>query len=367
MNKYLITAISLFSLLVLYLLTWSVSVAPVSWNAPVASGYVEAYSPNTKLEAIRMLSLGGKEGPEHVALGPNGLLYVAVASGKILRMRPDGTEQEVFADTGGRVRGFDFDARGNLIAVDAFKGLLSISPTHLVSVLVNQFQTSPLHYPNAVVVAKTGKIYFSDASMRFSPAQWGSTFEASVLDILEQSATGRIFEYDPETKETSVMAKGLSFANGLALSEDQQSLFVAETGRCRIWKLPLLANGLDLAANPRSSAATVVLDNLPGYPDNLMRGQNGRIWVGLSNPRNATIDKLADHPFIRKIIVRLPHFLGPIPKAYGHVFAFTEDGTVTVDLQDPAGTYPETTGVMETQDRLYIQSLQAKGLGWLPK
>jgi hypothetical protein len=37
------------------------------------------------------------------------------------------------------------------------------------------------------------------------------------------------------------------------------------------------------------------------------------------------------------------------------------------DLQDPRGAYPETTGVLETADRLYIQSLHAPVLGWLPK
>ena len=56
-----------------------------------------------------------------------------------------------------------------------------------------------------------------------------------------------------------------------------------------------------------------------------------------------------------------------MPKAYGHVMAFTEDGRVVADLQDPTGAYPETTAVTETADRLYIQSLHARGLGWLPK
>ena len=32
----------------------------------------------------------------------------------------------------------------------------------------------------------------------------------------------------------------------------------------------------------------LVFDNLPGYPDNLMRGLDGKIWVGLVKPRNAT-------------------------------------------------------------------------------
>jgi sugar lactone lactonase YvrE len=105
---------------------------------------------------------------------------------------------------------------------------------------------------------------------------------------------------------------------------------------------------------------------LPGYPDNLMRGRDGKIWLGFAKPRNPTIDKLADKPFMRKVTLRLPRALWPIPKAYGHVMAFTEDGQVVRDLQDPSGKYPESTGVTETADRLYIQSLHAKGLGWLP-
>jgi sugar lactone lactonase YvrE len=216
-----------------------------------------------------------------------------------------------------------------------------------------------------VVVAANGKMYVSDASTRFAPAQWGGTFEASVLDILEQSATGRILEYDPATRATRIVARGLSFANGVALSQDEQTLFVNETGKYRVWKIAVKANDLDVSQT--SSLASVLFDNLPGYPDNLMRGLDGKIWLGFAKPRNPTIDKMADKPFMRKLTLRLPRALWPIPKAYGHVMAFTEDGKVVADLQDPSGAYPETTAVTETRERLYIQSLHAKGLGWLPK
>ena len=110
-----------------------------------------------------------------------------------------------------------------------------------------------------------------------------------------------------------------------------------------------------------------MLSNLPGYPDNLMGGMDGKIWLGFAKPRNPVIDDLADKPFMRKVTLRLPRFMWPIPKTYGHVIAFTEGGKVVADLQDPSGAYPETTGVTETKDRLYIQSLHAKGLGWLAK
>ena len=347
-----------------YLLLWPVPIRPVAWSAPQAPGYQGPHAVNDTLSQLTLIDLHGEEGPEHIAFGPDGKLYTTVASGKILRMAQDGSGQETFASTGGRVLGFDFDAQGQLVAADAVKGLLSISQDGKVSVLTDKVDGDPIRYADAVVVAKSGKMYFSDASTRFAPSQWGGTFEASILDILEQSATGRILEYDPATRATRILAQGLSFANGVALSQDEASLFVNETGKYRVWKLAVGAQKLQLGDGPPPAGAHVLFDNLPGYPDNLMRGRDGKIWLGFAKPRNPTIDGFADKPWLRSLTLRLPRALWPIPKAYGHVMAFSEDGKVLVDMQDPTGAYPESTGVTETADRLYIQSLHAKGLGW---
>ena len=115
-----------------------------------------------------------------------------------------------------------------------------------MTLLTDKVGADPIRYADAVVVAGNGKMYFSDASGRFAPAQWGGTFEAAVLDILEQACTGRILEYDPATGATRVVVKGLSFANGVALSRDEQTLFVAETGKYRVWKVSIAANDLDI-------------------------------------------------------------------------------------------------------------------------
>ena len=365
MKKIVLTIVAILFLLAAYLTLWPVPINPVSWNAPMQPGYVGVHTVNTKLANLNIISLGAEVGPEHIAIGKDGKLYTTVASGNILRMNQDGTALEVFVNTGGRVLGFDFDASGNLIAADVNNGLLSISRDKKMRVLTDKVNGDPIRYADAVVVAKSGKMYLSDASTRFAPKDWGGTFEASVLDILEQSATGRILEYDPANKTTRVVAKGFSFANGVALSSDEKTLFVNETGKYRVWKLSVAANDLDISVP--SSQAEVLLNNLPGYPDNLMRGLDGKIWLGFAKPRNPTIDKLAAKPFMRKLTMRLPRAMWPIPKAYGHVIAFTEDGKVVADLQDPSGAYPETTAVTETAGRLYIQSLHAKGLGWISK
>ena len=354
------------SALVAYLLLWPVPVRPVSTPLPVASGYTGAHAVNQRLTGLQFIDLGAEEGPEHVALGPDGKLYAAVASGRVLRMNTDGSGQQVVASTGGRVLGFAFDTTGALIAADAYKGLLAIAPDGGLQVLTAEVDGAPILYANSVVVARNGLVYFTDSSTRFSPAELGGTFEASILDILEQSATGRVLVYDPDQATTRVVARGLSFANGIALSDDEQSLFVAETGRYRVWTIAADAVNADLSGGP-TSQAQVLLDNLPGYPDNLMRGEEGRIWLGFTKPRSAVVDGMAEKPWLRSLTLRLPRALWPVPEAYGHVMAFDDDGRIVDDLQDPSGAYPETSGVTETSDRLYVQSLHAGVLGWMAK
>ncbi|CAN7252712.1 SMP-30/gluconolactonase/LRE family protein [Pseudoduganella sp. LjRoot289] len=342
-------------------------VAPVSWQAPAAPGYTGAHAVNNKLAGLQVITLGAESGPEHLALGRDGKLYAGVGHGKILRMDPDGTAQEVFADTGGRVLGFDFDASGNLIAADVHKGLLSISPEGKVTLLADSVAGTAIRFADAVAVASNGKIYLSDASTRFAaaPGVPGGIDDAGRLDILENSATGRVIEYDPATRATRIVAKGLSFANGLVLNRDETALLVAETARYRVWRIDLSAHGLDIARS--SPQATVLFDNLPGFPDNLTRGRDGKIWLGLCLPRSAALDRLSGWPFLRAVAARLPKSMLPAPPSYGHVMAFTEDGKVVADLQDPRGAFPHITGITETADRLYVQNLNAAGLGWLPR
>jgi sugar lactone lactonase YvrE len=349
-----------------YLCVWPVPAAPVSWPAPTPPGYAGPFATNTRLAGLRTIDTGREVGPEHIAVGPDGRLYAAMSSGNLLRMDLDGSRQEVFANTGGRVLGFAFDARGNMICADALKGLLAITHDAKVTLLTDHVGAGdPIRYADAVVVAPDGIVYFTDASTRFAPAEWGGTYEASVLDIMEQSASGRVLAYDPTARRTRVVARGFSFANGIALGLDGHTLFVNETGRYRLWKVDGHARDLDVRSG--SPQSRVLLENLPGYPDNLMRGRDGRIWVGLFKPRNPAADSLAQRPFLRKVLLRLPRFMLPLGRSYGHVFAIDEEGRVTEDLQDPSGAYPEATSATETADRLYIHSLHAHSIGWLPR
>ena len=348
-----------------YLFFWPVPIRPVAWTPPESAGYTGPHAKNERLAGLTAISVAPEVGPEHIAFGPHGKLYTGVLSGAVLRMNADGSGIETVVNTGGRPLGLDFDAGGRLVIADALKGLLSVGTNGKVTVLADRVGDDPIRYADAVVVATNGRMLFTDASRRISPQEFG-TFNAAMLDIMEHSCTGRVLEYDPGSRQTRVVIHDLCFPNGVALSGDQRHVLIAETGEYRIWKVDVTASEVDARVAAMDLAhpqARVIVANLPGFPDNLTRSADGRLWTGLTKPRSPAIDALAGHPVLRAVTTRLPKSLWPVPPVYGHVVAFDEDGRIVADLQDPAGRVPETSGVTEYGGRLYIQSLHADAVG----
>ena len=85
--------------------------------------------------------------------------------------------------------------------------------------------------------------------------------------------------------------------------------------------------------------------------------------MGLAAPRKALLDAVSSSSFLRKVVHRLPPAMRPKPDQYGHVFAMDAEGQVLPSLQDPEAGYHTNTGVLETDNWLYISSLHAENLG----
>jgi len=364
MKRALQVTVLLLAALAAYLAFWPVPIEPVAWQAPPSPGYSGPHAANERLSAVQVIPVASEIGPEHIDFGPDGKLYTGVLSGAVLRMNADGSGLETVVDTDGRPLGFDFTADGQLVIADAIKGLLALQPDGTLRVLADSVNGDPIRYADAVVIATDGRMYFTDATRRFSPAELG-TFDAALFDVLEHSCTGRVLVYEPGTGRTSVVIEGLCFPNGVALSGDERHLFIAETGEYRIWKVETSARELAAKALAAGSdaRARVIAANLPGFPDNLTRSADGHLWTGLTKPRSSTVDAMAGRPALRALTLRLPKSLWPVPPAYGHVIAFDEEGQVVTDLQDPAGRIAETSGVTEHGGRLYVHSLHAGAFG----
>ena len=342
---------------VAYLLWWPVPIDPAAWNPPSDRGLTGSFAPNDRLSGFERVSIGDNHGPEAVAVGADGRLYVATLN-HIVRLEADGSKPTNWVRTGGRPLGMAFDAHGNLIVADGFRGLLSVSPTGVVTELATVADGMPILYADDVDIASDGKIYFSDASTKF-PARGTGTFNASLLEIVEHGGHGRLLVYDPATRQATTLVKGLTFANGVAMAHDHRSVLVNETGSYRVLRVWL--------DETRRGKVEPFIENLPGFPDNITRGGDGRYWVALYAPRAKVLDVLARYPYLRKMMMRLPAAIRPKAKPFGHVVALDDSGRVVADLQEPSGAYPTTTSVRETAQHLYVGSLTAPVLARVPK
>lgn len=356
MKRVLAIAALVVAILGAYLLLWPVPVDPVAWEAPIDEGLVDPFAENDLLERAQAIDLGEHHGPEDVALGPDRQLYATTTGGTILRIDFRGNVSE-FADTGGRPLGIEAAADGSLIIANAYLGLQRVMQDGSVVSLLAEVNGKPLVYADDLAVANDGTVYFSEASTKFGAEQYGGT--AALLDILEHGGHGRIIEFKPETGESRVIIDELNFANGIAISDDQQYLVIAETGSYRIVKHWL--------QGPNAGNTEVLLDNLPALPDNINNGRNGRFWIGMVVPRITRLDELSGRPLLRKILQRLPAAFRPKALPYSHVIAINGDGEVLMNLHDPAAQFPMLTGVLETGRSLYLTTLVGHKLPRLDK
>ena len=343
--------IAIIALLLAYLLLWPVPINPAAWTPPTAPELAGVYAQNSELARAERLNVDGNN-PEDVAFDSQDRIYTGTEDGRIFRFQPDGTQPQVFANTGGRPLGLIFDHSENLIVADAVKGLLSIGRDGNITPLSTEAEGIPFRCTNDLDIASDGTIYFTDASSKFSLTQLKA-------DLLEHQPNGRFLAYNQRTKQTTVLLRDLYFANGVAVSPDQSFVLVNDTGAYRVRRYWL--------TGARQGQSDIFIDNLPGFPDGISSNGQGTFWLALVNRRDKGLDFLQPHPFLKKIVWRLPNFLQPNIKRYGFVLGLDSSGKVVHNLQDPSPQcFTQIANVVEHKGALYFGSIGEKAIGRLP-
>lgn len=332
-----------------YLLFAPVPITPAAWIPPAGPTLTGQYEKNTRLSPVQKLSLGAGHGPEDVALDAEGKIYAGFEDGRVMVLQADGTQPRVFVNTGGRPLGLIFDQSGNLIVADAIKGLLSVSKTGEIRLLAAEADGVKFGCLNDLDVGADGTIYFSEASHKFPMSQ-------HVHDLLEHQPNGRLLALDPQTQKPRTLLRDLYFANGVAVSPDQTFVLVAETGKYRVRRVWL--------KEPKTAQADIFIDNLPGFPDGISSNGKDKFWLALVTPRQALFDRMLPHPFIRKVVLRLPKFLQPAPQRYSFVLGLDSQGRVVDNLQNGSeDCYAQIANVVERNGALYFGSIGEDTVG----
>jgi sugar lactone lactonase YvrE len=333
-----------------YLLFAPVPITPAAWTPQPVPELSGQYQQNTRLSAVQKLSLGDGHKPEDVAVDGEGKIYGGFEDGRIMVLQPDGTQPRVFANTGGRPLGLVFDKNGNLIVADAIKGLLSVNKSGEIKVLAVEADGVKFGCLNDLDVGADGTIYFTEASRKYPMTQFSN-------DLLEHQPNGRLLALHPQAQAPRTLLEDIYFANGVAVSPDQSFVLVAETGMYRIRRYWL--------QEPKRGQSDIFIDNLPGFPDGISSNGKDKFWLALVTPRQAFFDKtLLPHPFLRKMVVRLPKFLQPAPQRYSFVLALDGQGRVVENLQNGAkDCYAEIANVVESNGALYFGSIGEDTIG----
>ncbi len=342
-----LTGLTALILLSSYLFFWPTQVDPVAWQAPKAPALEGEFQVNNKLSTVKRLAMAEGIGPETIAIDTQGFIYTGYQDGKVVRFNPQGKQPDLIVNTQGRPLGIDIAEDGSLIIADALKGLLRVTPENgAIELLTDSANNQPFKFTDDVVIAKSGMIYFTDASSKFGPAMHARD------DILEHGGHGRLIQYNPHTKETHVLLEGLQFANGVALSKDQSYLLVAETGNYSVVRYWL--------TGPNTGQHDLFLENLPGIPDGISSNGEGIFWLALFSPRNALLDFASPYPWLRKLFFRIPAFLQPQPAAHAFVLGINEQAHITHNLQDASEhAFHPITSVIQHNRKLYLGSLTA--------
>ncbi|XP_075982621.1 adipocyte plasma membrane-associated protein hemomucin [Anticarsia gemmatalis] len=290
----------------------SIEIAPVQPR-------VGPLAPNDLLNNAEKRYKGKLLGPEAFQL-LNGELYTSLATGEIVKISPGGHVTFVTKVgqpcTGlskehicGRPLGFQIDDSGKTLYVaDAYHGIWKVDLKSdkkqlLVSPRVEIEKRQPKLF-NSIALAKNGDFYWTDSSSDFN-------LKDGAISILTDPS-GRVFHYNAAKNESKVLIDDLWFANSLVLSPNHDFLVVTETCRYRILKHYL--------AGPKKGNTEVLIDGLPGIPDNVRVLPDGSgILVGLytvfDDEQPLLTRSMSTTPVVRKFLARLQRLI-EIPFEY---------------------------------------------------
>jgi gluconolactonase len=137
------------------------------------------------------------------------------------------------------------------------------------SVLVSHYEGKRLNSPNDLVISKQGHIYFTDPPYGL---QWPD-FKAMELDYCG------VYHLHPDGT-LSLVTKELNRPNGIILSPDEKTLYIANSGKKKIWM------AFDVAENGATDHGRIFFDasefekeGKRGGCDGMTVDQYGNLWA----------------------------------------------------------------------------------------
>jgi len=159
--------------------------------------------------------------PEGIAEAPDGSIWVSDKAGAAAQVEPDGSIRQV-GSAGGEPNSLNFLPDGRLLIAD-FEGTLQVmdTGTGALDTLITEVDGVTVTHANYALADANGYVWATESTRFPHP---GPDAIPQMLAHLD----GWLFVRRTDGS-SQILADGLAFANGLALSPDGRYLLVAET------------------------------------------------------------------------------------------------------------------------------------------
>ena len=195
---------------------------------PAISGVVNA---GTRIELIKD-GFKGTEGP--IAAPDGSVLFTENQNARVIRIAPDGSTS-VFLDNTNGVNALAYAPNGDLVAVQTLDPKVGvILPAGNARTLAAKVEGGlNLGRPNDLVVDRKGFVYFTDS---------GVNPNADPKPDLNRIAKPAVYRISPEFA-VERLANDITRPNGIQLSPDEKTLYVANTAGEHVLAYDIAANG----------------------------------------------------------------------------------------------------------------------------
>ena len=156
----------------------------------------------------------------------DGNLYcVDIAHGRIFKVSNEGVF-DVVTEYDGWPNGLKIDKNGQIFIADYKHGIMKLDPkTGRVEAVLERYRAERFKGVNDLVFASNGDMYFTDQGL------------SGLHD-----PTGRVFRYR-ESGALDCILDNVPSPNGLVLSRDETSLYLAVTRANAVWRVPFMPDG----------------------------------------------------------------------------------------------------------------------------